>query len=73
MWDTTGFGVGSYVATFNASDGSLTDQGTIRINLTTGGNPPPPPPPNPAPAPASALLLCLGLLGLVGLRRKKRQ
>tara|TARA_R110000868_G_scaffold2705_7_gene18986 strand:- start:2774 stop:3898 length:1125 start_codon:yes stop_codon:yes gene_type:complete len=73
MWDTTGFGVGSYVATFNASDGSLTDQGTIRINLTTGGNPPPPPPPNPAPAPASALLLGLGLLGLVGLRRKKRQ
>ncbi|KXI30996.1 PEP-CTERM sorting domain-containing protein [Paraglaciecola hydrolytica] len=73
MWDTTGFGVGSYVATFNASDGSLTDQGTIRINLTTGGNPPPPPPPNPAPAPASALLLGIGLLGLVGLRRKKRQ
>ena len=70
MWNTAGFGVGSYVATFNASDGSLTDQGTIRINLTTGGNPPPPP--NPASAPASALLLGVGLLGLVGLRRKKR-
>jgi hypothetical protein len=71
MWDTTGFGVGSYIATFNASDGSLTDQGTIRINLTTG-TPPPPPPPG-VPAPASALLFGIGLLGLVGLRRKKRQ
>lgn len=71
VWDTTGYGVGSYVATFSASDGRLTDQGTIRINLTDGN--PPPPPPTPTPAPASALLLGVGLLGLVGLRRKKRQ
>ena len=69
-WDTTGFAVGSYIATFNASDGSLTDQGTIRINLTTRvGNPNP----NPVSAPSGTAVLAIGLLGLLGFGRRKKK
>lgn len=64
-WDSTGFGVGQYLATFTASDGLLTDKGTITINLTRA-------PTGQVPAPASLLLAATGILALAGVRRKKK-
>lgn len=66
-WNSTGFAPGTYIATIRGSDGLLTDNGTITINLTTGGG-------NPAavPLPASALLLGAGVAGLAALRRRKK-
>ena len=70
-WDTTGSGVGTYIANIRANDGSLTDVGTVTVNLTTGGNPPPPPPPTNVPEPGILALLSMGLLGMAGMRRRK--
>ncbi|MDF2177043.1 hypothetical protein P2G88_02100 [Aliiglaciecola sp. CAU 1673] len=64
-WDSSGFGVGQYKATFTASDGSLTDQGSITINLSRAPN-------GQVPAPASLFLAATGLLALAGVRRKKK-
>ncbi len=36
-WDTTGSAVGTYIVNIRANDGSLTDSGSITINLTAGG------------------------------------
>jgi hypothetical protein len=63
--------VGQYIANIRANDGSITDVGTITLNLTTGGNPPPPPPPTNVPEPGILALLSMGLLGMVGTRRRK--
>ncbi|MBT0587048.1 PEP-CTERM sorting domain-containing protein [Alteromonas oceanisediminis] len=66
-WDSTGFGVGTYIATFGASDGSLTDQGTVTINLANR--------PNSNPSvnePGTLAIVGAGLLGLAGLRRKRK-
>ncbi len=70
-WDTTGSAVGQYIANIRANDGSITDVGTITLNLTTGGNPPPPPPPTNVPEPGILALLSMGLLGMAGTRRRK--
>ena len=70
-WDTTGSAVGTYIANIRANDGSLTDVGSITLNLTTGGNPPPPPPPTNVPEPGILALLSMGLLGMAGTRRRK--
>lgn len=60
----------SFLATFQASDGSLTDRGTVRINViadnTSGGIPP-------VPLPATALLLGGALMGLGAFRRRNRR
>ena len=68
-WSTLGLAAGQYVASFLATDGSLTDQGTITINLSAPSGPGP----QPASAPGGLLLtggLLLGVAG--GLRRRKR-
>ena len=60
VWDTTGFGPGVYIATIEGSDGSLSDIGSVRINLTN---------PNVIPLPAGAWLILSGLAGFGVLRR----
>ncbi|MDW4496836.1 VPLPA-CTERM sorting domain-containing protein [Sulfitobacter sp. D35] len=68
MWDSTGFAAGTYIATIQGSDGALTDQGTITINLTKGGTPPP----GVIPLPAGFVLMTTALGGLGLLRRRRR-
>ncbi|NQZ80547.1 MAG: PEP-CTERM sorting domain-containing protein [Colwellia sp.] len=67
-WDSTGFSVGTYIATFGTSDGSLSDQGTITINLTQGPggggiN---------VPEPATILIMGSGLAMIAGFRRRRK-
>lgn len=68
-WDSTGAQVGTYIATFSATDGSQTDQGTLRINLTAAG---PDPDTGVIPLPAGFVLLGSALAGLGALRRRRR-
>lgn len=65
-WNSTGFTPGTYIASIRGSDGLLTDNGTITINLTNPGNP------SQVPLPASALLLGAGVAGLAAIRRRKK-
>ncbi|MEM7472270.1 MAG: VPLPA-CTERM sorting domain-containing protein [Pseudomonadota bacterium] len=67
-WDSTGFAVGTYIATILGNDGGLTDQGTVTINLTAGGGTGP----TPVPLPAGMVLMLSGLAGL-GFARKFRK
>ncbi len=64
-WDTTGFGPGTYIATIEGSDGTLSDIGSVRINLTNR------PSTNVVPLPAGALLMFTGLVALGATRRLK--
>jgi hypothetical protein len=61
-WDSTGFAPGTYIATFGVTDGSLSDQGTITINLRR--------PSTSVPEPTTGILLGAGLLALARLRKK---
>ena len=73
-WDSTGFGVGTYIATILGTDGSLTDQGTIRINLaapTNGGGGGGGGGTAPIPLPAGFGLLITALFGM-GLFARRR-
>jgi hypothetical protein len=66
-FDSTGTNVGdSFLAVFEASDGSLTDRGTLRINIIGDGGP------APIPLPAAGFLLLGGLAGLGALRRFRK-
>ena len=67
-WNTAGLSAGAYYATFQGSDGSLTDRGTYTFNLSTGQNQGPS---NPVTEPASVLLTGLSALTILGFRRKK--
>lgn len=65
-WDSTGFAAGTYVATFGTSDGSLTDQGTVTINLSNRQT-------NPSVSEPSTLAIAgLGMLGLAAMRRRRK-
>jgi hypothetical protein len=68
VWDSTGFAAGQYVAIISGTDGSLTDQGTITINLTSG-----PTGPSPVPLPAGVYLLGAALAGLGAIGRRRRR
>ncbi len=61
-WDTTGSAVGTYIVNIRANDGSLTDSGSITINLTQGV----------VPLPGTLALLLAGLGG-AGFARKRRR
>lgn len=65
-WSTVGSNVGTYIAQFLVSDGSMTDIGNLRINLTNGNG-------NPTPEPAVLSLLGVGLLGFGLARRRNKQ
>lgn len=67
VWNSTGFGVGTYIATILGSDGGLTDQGTITINLIKR-----PTNPSEVPLPASVLLLGSAIAGIGVMRRRRR-
>jgi hypothetical protein len=70
-FDSTGTSIGdSFLAVFEASDGLLTDRGTLRINVVTGNGGPGP---APIPLPAAGFLLLGGLAGLGALRRFSRK
>ncbi|SLN24519.1 hypothetical protein PEL8287_01121 [Roseovarius litorisediminis] len=64
-WNSNGFAPGTYIAAILGSDGSLTDTGSIRINLTarTGGQ---------VPLPATAYLMIASLGALGAMRRRKK-
>jgi hypothetical protein len=65
-WDTTGVTLGQYIAGIRASDGSLTDTGTVTINVLAqpGGN---------VPEPAILSLFGIGILGMGFIRRRKNK
>lgn len=65
-WNSAGFTPGTYIATISGTDGGLTDQGTITINLkarTTVGV---------VPLPAGFILMGSALGGLGLMRRRRR-
>ncbi|WP_100657976.1 PEP-CTERM sorting domain-containing protein [Alteromonas flava] len=65
-WDSSGFAAGTYVATFGVSDGSLSDQGTVTINLRNRST-------NPSVSEPSTLAIAgLGMLGLAAMRRRRK-
>lgn len=67
-WDSTGCGVGTYIAQVRASDGSLTDVGTITINLNQQT------PPTGVFEPATLLTFGAGLFGIgAAVRRRRNQ
>lgn len=73
-WNTAGGIVGDVlIANVRASDGSLSDVGSIRIELVRSIGPGPGPGPGTVPEPATGLLLGMGLLGLGAARRRKRK
>jgi hypothetical protein len=62
-WNTAGVNLGTYIANIRASDGSLTDTGTVTINISSrDGN---------VPEPGMLSLFGLGIIGLGLLRRRK--
>ena len=63
-WDSTGSMLGVYQAQVQASDGSLTDIGTLTINVTNGGS-------TAVPEPATLLLVGSGIAAAARYRRKK--
>lgn len=65
-WDSTGCGPGTYIVNVQASDGLLTDVGTLTINLSQGD-------PGEIPAPAALLTFGAGLLGLGAVARRRRK
>jgi hypothetical protein len=65
-WNSTGCGVGTYIANVRASDGLLTDVGTITINLTSSGT-------TPVFEPATLLSFGAGLVGLGLVNRRRRR
>jgi hypothetical protein len=66
-WNSSGCGVGTYIANIRASDGSLTDVGTITINLAAGD-----PPPTGIFEPSTLLTFGAGLLGMGVAARRRR-
>ncbi|UWQ23205.1 VPLPA-CTERM sorting domain-containing protein [Jannaschia sp. W003] len=67
-WDSTGTSAGdSFLALFEASDGSLTDRGSLRINVIAGGGT------SPVPLPAAGFLLLGGIASLGGLGAMRRR
>lgn len=67
QWDSTGAAVGAYIATIRGSDGSLSDQGTITVNLSAAAIVP-----SAVPLPAGFLLLGSAMAGF-GLMRRRRK
>ena len=67
-WDSSGFAPGTYIATFGATDGSLSDQGTYTINLSARPDPGTPS----VNEPGTLAIIGAGLLGLAGVRRKRK-
>ena len=68
-WDSTGSNVGdSFLAIFETSDGSLTDRGSLRINVIAdpGGTPA-------VPLPAGLVLFGTGLAGFGVLKARKKR
>lgn len=63
-WDSTGCGVGTYIFNVRASDGSLTDVGTVTVNLSTGTTA--------VFEPATLLTFGAGLLGIGAVARRRR-
>lgn len=64
-WDTAGFAAGTYIASVSGTDGSLSDQGLITVNLAAA-------PVSTIPLPAGMLLLGSGLIGLCLVGRRRR-
>lgn len=69
-WDSTGFAAGTYIAAIQGSDGSLTDNGQITINLRA---PTTTPPVGAVPLPAAGLLALSGFAALGGLGWRRRR
>jgi len=65
-WNSTGCAPGTYIAQIRASDGSLTDVGSVTINLATNGQ-------TTVFEPATLLTFGAGLVGLGVMSRRRRQ
>jgi hypothetical protein len=61
-WNTAGVNTGTYIANVRASDGSLTDTGTVTINIASRN----------VPEPGILSLFGLGIIGLGMLRRRRK-